>query len=127
MTPTIQSREVAAQSIRARGRRLGSGAKNYVAGLQATLAITEHQMEPWTAFAQSLCANRRRMESEECAEDLPYGTLEDRLAALASMRHATAQLCGVLDTNQQRKALQLLPLCCLPREATRELGHAACD
>jgi hypothetical protein len=85
--------------------------------LQAALAITQDQMEAWTAFAERLWANRRRVESGECAEGLPYGALEDRLRALASMRHAAVELCTVLDTDQQRRALQLLPLCCLPSAA----------
>ena len=110
----IQIREAPAGRCLPSAGRVGSGAERYVAGLQATLAITEDKMEAWTAFAESLRSNRRRMESGECAEDLPYGALEDRLAALASMRQTAAQLYGVLDKNQQCKALQLLPLCCLP-------------
>ena len=98
-------------------KRVGSGAERHVTGLQVTLAITEDQMEAWTAVADSVWANRRRMESGECVEGLPFGALGDRLAALASMRQAAARLYTTLDTDQQRRALQLLPLCCLPRAA----------
>lgn len=119
MTPAraLQALEAQAGCFLPSAKRVGSGAERYVAGLQATLAITEDQMDVWTAVADSVWANRRRMESGECVEGVPFGALEDRLAALASMRQAAARLYITLDTDQQRKALQLLPLCCLPRAA----------
>ena len=119
MTPASasQTREAPAGPFLPRAGRVRSGAERYVAGLRAALAITEDQMEAWTAFAESLWANRQRMGTGDYAESLPYGALEDRLTALASMRHAAAELFAVLDAAQQRKALLSLPLCCLPQAA----------
>jgi hypothetical protein len=105
--------EVSAAKFGPAGIRIRSGAESYLATLKAKLAITEAQTEAWAAFAESLWANRRRMGTV----DQPYGILQDRLAALASMRHAAAPLFAVLDAAQQRRAKELLPLCCLPQAA----------
>lgn len=83
-------------------------------GLRAKLAITDGQMEAWAAYAEALLANDRRVRSFDDGEDHPFGPLEDRLAALASMRQAAVVLFSVLDATQQRKAMHLLPICCLP-------------
>jgi len=44
----------------------------------------------------------------------PFSRVEERLAALARMRDAAAELFAVLGSDQRRRAVQLLPLCCLP-------------
>ena len=95
------------------------GAESYVVGLKAKLAITEGQTEAWTAFAETLSANARRMRTIDDAGNQPFGRLPDRLAALRSMRHAAARLFPALGAAQQRSAMQLLPLCCLPNAAAR--------
>ena len=94
-------------------RRGRSGAADYVASLKAQLAITENQFRAWVEFAATLSANSRRMQRTD-DEDQPFGLIEDRLAALGSMRRAARKLFPVLRADQQCKVLQLLPLCCLP-------------
>jgi hypothetical protein len=83
------------------------------------LAITEEQAEAWAAFAATLRANARRMASVDGRAHQPFGALRDRLAALTSMTDAAAQLFAELEAPQQRKAIELLPLCCLPRGIPR--------
>jgi hypothetical protein len=93
-----------------------SGAKGYVADLKTELAITEAQSQAWAAFTSTLLANSRRIQ-RIYGKVHPFGVIEDRLAALASMRTAAAVLFTVLGESQQRAALQLLPLCCIPRRS----------
>jgi hypothetical protein len=81
--------------------------------LQAKLVISDGQMVQWELFVDSLRANRRRMQDDDTT-DRPFGPLEDRVAARDAMRQAATQLFTVLDTAQQRTAMQLLPLCCVP-------------
>jgi hypothetical protein len=92
-----------------------SGARSHVAGLKAKLSIGPNQMDAWSAVADALSANGRRMRSESDSSDEPFGSLPDRLAALESMRRTAERLFGVLHPAQQRVASQALPLCCLPR------------
>jgi hypothetical protein len=84
--------------------------------MKIQLAITEDQLQAWVEFAATLSANGRRMHCTD-DEDQPFGPVEDRLAALGSMRRAAGELFSVLRADQQRKALLLLPLCCLPQSA----------
>ena len=83
------------------------GAEGYVAGLKAKLAITEAQAEAWAAFAETLSANARRMQTIDDSGSRPFGRLPDRLAALRSMRHAAARLFPALSAAQQRSAMHL--------------------
>ena len=53
----------------------------------------------------------------EDVTDLVFGEPQDRLAALAAMQLAAAELLAVLAPAQQRQAARLLPLCCLPAAA----------
>jgi hypothetical protein len=94
------------------GAIIRSGAEKYVARLRVELAITDAQAEAWGAFAEALRENRRRMQTFDDAGDQPFGPVQDRLAALASMRRAAQDLLAVLERAQRRKAMQLLPLCC---------------
>jgi hypothetical protein len=91
-----------------------TGAERHVADLREKLSIGEGQMQLWAAFADTLSANGRRMRDGNCSGDDPFGPLPDRLAALASMRHAAQQLFATLSPGQQRTAARILPLCCLP-------------
>jgi hypothetical protein len=97
-----------------------TGADRYVAELQTKLAIADHQRHAWLLFAASLFANRWRMQAFDDVTDLPFGCLEDRLAARDGMTRAAADLLAVLDSVQRRIAGQLLPLCCLPGAVARE-------
>ena len=90
-----------------------SGAQRAVDGLKTQLGITARQAEAWTGFADTLWANAGRMRDMGAA-DQPFGALQDRLAALADMRRATAELFAVLSPVQRHRAQKLLPLCCLP-------------
>jgi hypothetical protein len=92
-----------------------SGAKRYLAGLEAKLCIGPNQIDAWSAVADALSANGRRMRSDTDSSYEPFGSLPDRLAALDSMRRAAERLFNVLHPAQQRVASQALPLCCLPR------------
>jgi hypothetical protein len=103
----------AATSVRA-------GADRYVADLQSQLAISDRQMGAWKQFAESLRANRRRMQAFEDEVERPFGALEDRLVARDTMQRAATGLFAVLDMAQQRTAARLLPLCCLPHAAGLE-------
>lgn len=94
-----------------------SGAETYVAGLKDKHSIGPEQMGLWSAFAEALSSNDRRMRSNANNGDEPFGALPDRLAALESMRQAAEQLFGVLGPTQRGVAAQVLPLCCLPRAA----------
>ena len=89
-------------------------AAKHIADLQAKLAISEAQMAAWELFAESLRANRRRMQTFVEETEQPFGALEDRLAARDAMRHAAADLFAVLDRAQRQTAMRLLPLCCWP-------------
>jgi hypothetical protein len=111
---TIPAPELSTARVFPARRRVRFVAPGYVASLQAQLAISKGQLQAWAAFAATLSANRRRMQRVD-DEDQPFGLIEDRLAALGSMRHAAAELFPVLSADQQCKALQLLPLCCLPQ------------
>lgn len=113
-TSTNPARTSAA-SFHPAARRVLSGA-DHVASLRARLVITERQSPAWAVFAATLSANSRRLQ-DVGDEDQPFGLVEDRLAALSSMRHAAAALFPLLSAAQQRRALQLLPLCCLPQSA----------
>lgn len=113
---TIPAEQPARRKILPGGRRVRSGAVPYVASLKAQLAITEGQLLAWAEFAATLSANTRRMQRIG-DEDQPFGLIKDRLAALGSMRRAAGELFSVLCPDQQYKALQLLPLCCLQQSA----------
>ncbi len=120
------ARELSTVRLHPAARRVRSGADDYVAGLEAQLAISESQLQAWAGFAAALSANGRRMRSDNDEEDQPFGPLRDRLAALRSMRHAAAELFPVLSAAQQCRARQLLPLCCLPQAAAPfDCGGAA--
>ena len=109
-------RDPAARKFRAAAKRGQSDAAGSIAGLEAELSISESQMKAWAGFAETLSANARRLDSVDGARDHPFGRLPARLAALKSMRQAAAVLFSLLDDAQQRKAAQLLPLCCLPKD-----------
>jgi hypothetical protein len=111
----IPARNATPAAFRPAARRPRSGAETYVARLEARLAIGPDQMEAWRAFADMLSANRHRMQGDSDHSHEPFGPPPDRLAALASMRHAAERLYGLLHPVQQRVAAQALPLCCLPR------------
>jgi hypothetical protein len=113
----IPLRALSAVRFHAAVKRAASDAAGSTAGLEAQLSISESQMKAWAGFAETLSANARRLDGVDGAIDHPFGHLPDRLAALDSMRRAAAVLFSVLDAAQQRRAMQLLPLCCLP--ATR--------
>src|SRR5437016_3160706 len=93
----------------------------YIGQLKRELGISAGQGKAWENFAATLKANTRRMSAtrgavSEAADvsDLAFGSLPDRLAALAAMQRAAADLLAVLTPAQRRRAAQLLPLCCLP-------------
>jgi hypothetical protein len=109
---TNPAQELSTTRIVPSRRRGRSDAAGYVASLKAQLAITEDQLRAWVEFAATLSANSRRMQRTD-AEDQPFGLVEDRLLALDSMKRAAGELFSMLRADQQRKALQLLPLCCL--------------
>jgi hypothetical protein len=88
-----------------------SGASSNIA---AELSLDESQMNAWQAFVETLAANARRLDDVDGRNEHPFGRLQDRVAALASMRQATDVLLSVLDTAQKRRAMRLVPLCCLP-------------
>jgi hypothetical protein len=111
---TIPVQELSTTRILPVRRRGRSGAAGYVASLKAQLGITEDQLRAWAKFAATLSANSRRMQRTDDGAE-PFGLLQDRLAALCSMRQAAAELLRVLNPAQQRKAFQILPLCCLAR------------
>ena len=94
-----------------------SGARNYLAGLKAELSIRPEQTDAWSAVAEALSANGRRMRNDSDHGGEPFGSLPGRLAALEAMRRAAERLFGVLHPAQRRVASQVLPLCCLPRPA----------
>jgi hypothetical protein len=79
------------------------------------MGITQHQYEAWEAYVGTVLSNRRRMEGALGA-DAPFGSLADRLAALAAMRRASARLYACLNASQRDRAAGLLPLCCQPAE-----------
>jgi hypothetical protein len=110
----IPLRNPAARKFRAAANRGQSDAAGSIAGLEAELSISERQMKAWAGFAETLSANARRLDSVDGARDHPFGRLPARLAALKSMRQAAAVLFSALDAAQQHRAMQLLPLCCLP-------------
>ena len=97
-----------------------AGADRHVADLQTRLGIAGHQLAAWGRFADSLYANRHRMQAFDEEADRPFGNLEDRLAARDAMMRAAADLYTVLGSTQQRIAAQLLPLCCLPHAVMHE-------
>lgn len=100
-----------------RTRRTGQpSANHHVADLSKRLSISEVQREVWSAFAETLLANNRRMVRNDRADE-PFGDPGDRLAALAAMKAAAARLFELLDPAQQDEAMQQLPLCCLPQPA----------
>jgi hypothetical protein len=110
----IPLRDPAARKFHAAANRGRSDSAGSVAGLEAELSISESQMKAWAGFAETLSANARRLDSVDGGRDHPFGCLPARLMALHSMRRAAAVLFSVLDPAQQRRAMQLLPLCCLP-------------
>ena len=107
-------RDPAARKFHAAANRGRSDAAGGIAGLEAELSISESQMKAWAGFAETLTANARRLDGVDGARDHPFGRLPARLAALHAMRRAAAVLFSVLDAAQQHRAMQLLPLCCLP-------------
>lgn len=107
----LQAIAIPSQTIRPFALRTG---RDYVDMLKSMLAITEIQLESWKSFAETLYANRQRMESSE-TEDQPFGALEDRLVAIRRMRSSAAELFALLDRTQQDVAERHLPLCCLPQ------------
>lgn len=110
----IPLRDLAARNFHAAERRAPLDSIGSIAGLETELSISESQMRAWAGFAETLSANARRLDDVDGVRDHPFGRLPDRLAALASMRRAAAVLFSALDTAQQCRAMQLLPLCCLP-------------
>jgi LTXXQ motif family protein len=112
---TIPALELPTTRILPTRRRVRSGAAGHLASLKAQLGITEDQSRTWAKFAATLSANRRTMQRNEMKD--PFGRVEDRLVALGSMRRAAGELFSVRRVDQQCKALQLLPLCCLPQPA----------
>jgi hypothetical protein len=110
----IPLRNPAARKFLAAARRGRPDAAGSIAGLEAELSISESQMMAWAGFAETLSANARRLDGVNGTKDHPFGRLPARLAALHSMRRAAAVLFTVLDAAQQHRAMQLLPLCCLP-------------
>jgi hypothetical protein len=93
--------------------RAGAAGEKHVAMLKAELGITQHQYEAWAAYVATVLSNRGRMEG---ARDAPFGSLADRLAALAAMQRASSRLYACLNTSQRDRAAGLLPLCCQPAE-----------
>ena len=100
---------------------VASGRGGYLGQLKRELGIAAGQGKAWEGYASSLKANRRRMSASRGAasaaanvSDLAFGGLPDRLAALAAMKLAAADLLAVLTPAQRRRAARLLPLCCLP-------------
>ena len=98
-----------------------SGRGGYLGRLKRDLGIVGGQSQAWESFASSLRANARRMgaargvaskSADVCV--LVFGSLPDRLAALAAMKPAATELLAVLTPAQRRQAARLLPLCCLP-------------
>ena len=112
---TIPALELSTTGILPTRRRVRPVATGYGASLKAQLGITEDQSRAWAEFAATLSANRRRMQRTD--DEDPFGLVEDRFVALGSMRRAAGELFSVLRADQQCKALQLLPLCCLPQSA----------
>jgi hypothetical protein len=98
--------------IRARPR-----AETYAASLKAKLGIAPNQVVAWSALTDALSRNHRRMASDIANDDEPFGALGDRLAALERISHAGRALMDVLSLEQQHVAAQVLPLCCLARQA----------
>jgi len=93
----------------------------YVGQLKRELGVAAGQGKAWASFAASLGANTQRMSAtadtasqaaDDC--DLAFGGLQDRVAALAAMQIAAADLFAVLTPAQRDRAARLLPLCCLP-------------
>lgn len=125
-TSAIAAREVSGAATRhPAATRVRSGAESHLADLKVKLSITEAQMEGWAAFADALSANSRRMRSVDDDGDHPFGPLQDRLAALASMRHAAARLFTMLSAAQRCSAIQLLPLCCVPQALLGSSGRTS--
>lgn len=110
----MPSRDQREAQFHAAVKRAPTDAAGSIAGLEAELSISESQMKAWAGFAETLSANARRLDSVDGTIDHPFGRLPARLAALHSMRRAAAVLFSVLDGAQQHRAMQLLPLCCLP-------------
>jgi hypothetical protein len=90
-------------------------ARGFISDLKHYLCVTEDQLGAWSSFAETLRANTRRMQNVTNAGHQAFGAREDRLAALESMRAAAAHLFLTLDPTQRNRALQCLPLCCLPQ------------
>jgi hypothetical protein len=111
----VPARDTTTAAVPAPVRRPLSGAGSYVARLKGELSIGPDQLVAWAAFADALMANGRRIRGDSNCGDEPFGSLSDRLAALACMRHAAERLFRVLHPAQQRVAARTLPLCCLPR------------
>jgi hypothetical protein len=100
---------------------VASGRGGYLGQLKREVGIAAGQGKAWEDFASSLKANTRRMSANRSAastaanvSDLAFGGLPDRLAALAAMKLAAADLLAILTPAQRRRAARLLPLCCLP-------------
>jgi hypothetical protein len=115
LQPVVSARPLATcRPVLPAASRLGSGCESYEASLRRKLSISEDQMDAWAIFAATLWANHRRLADIGTGAQEPFGALENRLAALRSMRDAAAQLFAVLGSAQKTRAMQLLPLCCLP-------------
>lgn len=111
----MPARDATTAAVPAPVKRPLSGAGSYVARLKAELSIGPEQGDAWSAFVDALLANGRRMRGDSDCGDEPFGSLSDRLAALASMKRAAQRLFGVLHPGQQCVAARALPLCCLPQ------------
>jgi hypothetical protein len=109
----VRDLERAAAPLNAIAARPRFSVQSHVESLRTRLSITAAQMHAWTPFAEALSANRRRLDAHAGADE-PFGRLEDRLAALDSMRQSAEQLFSILDPSQRSRAIRLLPLCCLP-------------
>jgi hypothetical protein len=99
-------------AVRPAATRARPRAETYAADLKTKLGIAPDQVGAWSALADALSCNHRRMAGDTANGDQPFGALGDRLAGLERMRRAARQLLDVLNTDQREVAAHVLPLCC---------------
>jgi hypothetical protein len=109
-----------------RNRAVSRKDETYIDRLERELSITFRQIGHWRAFAAALDANASRLAETATQQaaggsddgldglDSVFGPLEQRLAALSTMRSAADGLFAALTPSQRYLALRVLPLCCLP-------------